>query len=124
MKNPPTMQETWFRSRGWEDPLEKGMATHSSILAWRIPWIETGGLQSMGSQNQTRLSDLVEHRTGDHGWSDFKSLNLISSQTPFFQIKYHSEVPGIQMWIYYRAGHIQPRSNLLMENYLHELTLT
>ena len=45
------MQETWVRSLGWEDPLEKGMATHSSILAWRIPWTgEPGGLQSMGSQ--------------------------------------------------------------------------
>ena len=37
VKNPPAMQETWVRSLGWEDPLEKGMATHSSILAWRIP---------------------------------------------------------------------------------------
>ena len=39
VKNPPAMQETWVRSLGWEDPLEKGTATHSSILAWRIPWI-------------------------------------------------------------------------------------
>ena len=38
VKNPSAMQETWVRSLGWEDPLEKGMATHSSILAWRIPW--------------------------------------------------------------------------------------
>ena len=38
VKNPPTMQETWVRSLGWEDPLEKGVATDSSILAWRIPW--------------------------------------------------------------------------------------
>ena len=38
VKNPPAMQETWVRSLGWEDPLEKGRATHSSILAWRIPW--------------------------------------------------------------------------------------
>ena len=45
------MQETWVQSLGWEDPLRRGMATHSSILAWRIPWTEeTGGLQSMGSQ--------------------------------------------------------------------------
>ena len=44
-------QETWFRSLGWKDPLEKEMATHSSILAWKIPWTkEPGGLQSMGSQ--------------------------------------------------------------------------
>ena len=47
----PPMWETQVRSLGWEDPLEKEMATHSSILAWRIPWTEEpGGLQSMGSQ--------------------------------------------------------------------------
>ena len=51
VKNPPVMRENWVRSLGWEDPLEKGMATHSSILAWRIPWAEEPGkLQSMGSQ--------------------------------------------------------------------------
>ena len=51
VKNPPAMQETWIRSLGQEDPLEKGKATHSSVLAWRIPWAEEpGGLQSMGSQ--------------------------------------------------------------------------
>ena len=45
------MQEMWVRSLDWEDPLEKEMATHSSILAWEIPWTEEpGGLQSMGSQ--------------------------------------------------------------------------
>ena len=56
VKNLPTMQETWVRSLGWEDPLEKGMATHPSILAWRIPWTEKpGGLQSMGSE-----SDMTE----------------------------------------------------------------
>jgi len=38
VKNPPAMQETWVRSLGWEDPMEKGKANHSSILAWRIPW--------------------------------------------------------------------------------------
>ena len=54
MKNPPAMQETQgtrVQSLGWEDPLEEGMATHSSILVWRIPWTEEPGrLQSMGSQ--------------------------------------------------------------------------
>ena len=49
--NLPAIQETWVRSLGWEDPLEKEMATHSSILAWKIPWTEKPGrLQSMGSQ--------------------------------------------------------------------------
>ena len=51
VKNLPAMQETWVRSLGWEDSLEKGMATHSSTLAWRIPWTEEPErLQSMGSQ--------------------------------------------------------------------------
>ena len=51
VKNPPAVQEVWVRSLGPEDPLEKGMATHSSILAWRIPWTEEpGGLQSVGLQ--------------------------------------------------------------------------
>ena len=50
VKNPPAMLETQVKSLGQEDTLEKGMATHSSILAWRIPWTEEpGGLQSMGS---------------------------------------------------------------------------
>ena len=50
-KNLPTMQKTRVQFLGWEDPLEKGMATHSSILAWRIPWTEeSGGLYSVGSQ--------------------------------------------------------------------------
>ena len=51
VKNLPAMQETWVRSLGQEGPLEKGMATHSSILAWRIPWTEEPGrLHSLGSQ--------------------------------------------------------------------------
>ena len=51
MKNRLAMQETWIQFLGWEDPLEKGMATRSSILAWRIPWTEKPGrLLSMGSQ--------------------------------------------------------------------------
>ena len=49
VKNLPATQETWVQSLGWEDPLEKGMATHSNLLAWRIPRTEEpGGLQSMG----------------------------------------------------------------------------
>ena len=50
-KRLPAMWETWVRSSGWEDPLENEMATHSSTLAWKIPWMEEPGrLQSMGSQ--------------------------------------------------------------------------
>ena len=51
VKNLPATQESWVQSLGWEDPLEKGMATYSSILAWRITWIEDpGALQPMGLQ--------------------------------------------------------------------------
>ena len=51
VKNMPATQETWVKSLGREDPLEKEMATHASILAWEIPWMEEpGGLQSTGSQ--------------------------------------------------------------------------
>ena len=58
VKNLSAMQETRVWSLGREDPLEKEMATHSSILAWRIPWTEElGGLQSIGLQSWTRLSD-------------------------------------------------------------------
>ena len=55
LKNLPAVQETWVLSLGWEDPLEKKMATHSSILAWKISWTEEpDGLQSMGSQRVGR----------------------------------------------------------------------
>ena len=59
VKNPPAMKETWVPSLGWEDYLEKEMTTHSSVLAWEIPYTEEpGGLQSMGLQESwTRLSD-------------------------------------------------------------------
>ena len=51
VNNLSAMQETWVQFLGWEEPLEKEVASHSSILAWRIPWTEEpGGLQSMGSQ--------------------------------------------------------------------------
>ena len=61
VKNQPAMQETWIQSLGWEDPLEEGMATHSSILAWRIPmdrgawWATVHGV----AKSQTQLSDLA-----------------------------------------------------------------
>ena len=60
VKHLPTMWETWVQSLGQEDPLEKEMATHSSTLAWKIPWMEKPGkLQSMGLQSRTRLSDFA-----------------------------------------------------------------
>ena len=57
VKNLPAMRETWVQSLGWEDPLEKGRATHSSILAWRIPWT----IQSMGPKRVRQLSNFHFH---------------------------------------------------------------
>ena len=58
VKNPPAIQETQLRSLSWEDPLEEGMATHSSILAWEIQRTEKPGrLQPMGSQSRAQLSN-------------------------------------------------------------------
>ena len=74
VKNPPAMRETWVRSLGREDPLEKGMATHSSILAWRIPWTEeSAGLQSMGSQRVGCYEATNTHR---HTNTHTKHTNL------------------------------------------------
>ena len=62
LKRLPAMWETWVRSLGQEDPLEKEMATHSSILAWRIPWTEDlGGLQSMGRKESDTTERLHFH---------------------------------------------------------------
>ena len=89
VNSPPAMQETQVGSLGWEDPLEKTMVTHSSVLAWRIPWTEEpGGLQSMGSQRV--------------GLSDFYSLtcmeNYTSSALLFFFFFSKSKVTTNSGW--------------------------
>ena len=63
VNNPPAMRETQVQSLGWEDPLEEGMATHSSILAWRIPWTEEPGRVTVHgiTQSRTRLNQLSMH---------------------------------------------------------------
>ena len=83
VKNLPAMQETQVRFLSWEDPLEKEIATHSSILAWRIPWTEEpGGLQTMGSkeldmteqltlsENNLKLMDTTAARTRIEIWQN------------------------------------------------------
>ena len=75
------MWETWVRSLGREDPLEKEMAPHSSTLAWKIPWTEEhGGLQSTGSQSRTRLSDftLTFRKVNFPGGSDGKAVKRLA----------------------------------------------
>ena len=87
VKNSPAIPETWARSLGWEDPLEKGKATHSSILAWRIPWT----VESMRSQ-----------RVG-HDWMTFTSLHFIShaqgnAQNPSASVQQYMnwKLPNVQ----------------------------
>ena len=82
VKRPPAVRETQVQSLGWEDPLEKEMATHSSNLAWKIPWTEEpGGLQSMGSQR-------VGHTERLH----VRSAQILIWNTPCVNVKSESEV--------------------------------
>ena len=79
VKNLPAMWETWVQSLGWEDPLEQGMATHSRILAWRIPWIEeAGGLQSTVSQRVERNWATNTHTCTQYSW-----VTLVDFSTPW-----------------------------------------
>ena len=83
VKNLPAMQETQVRSLGWDDSLEKGMATHSSIPAWRIPWTEElGGLQSMGSQKvgHDRMTNTFTFRQSRTITLSQIVLNVITSE--------------------------------------------
>ena len=86
VQNPPAMQvvqEMQVLSRGWEDPLEEGMATHSSILAWRIPWKEeSGGLQSVGSQR-------VRHK-----WSDLACTHIFPGKAKEDELKQTNSSTG------------------------------
>ena len=75
VKNPPATRETWVRSLGWEDPLEKGKATHSSILVWRIPWTVYGVTKS-----RTRLSNFHFHISEAMGINHLHGLYLISGK--------------------------------------------
>ena len=88
VKNPPATQETQIQSLGWEDPLEKGMATHSSILAWRIPWAEEPGrLQSMGVSKELDMNEVIEH-------SCMHASQLESSLTLEFLVSKETTLPS------------------------------
>ena len=84
VKKPPAMQETWVWSLGRADSLEKEMAAHSSIPAWRIPWREEpGGLQPTGSQSWTRLSDCHTHtHTHTKAYRNKWHCEEVTTQTP------------------------------------------
>ena len=83
VKNPPAMQDTWVWFLGWEDPLEKGVATHSGVLAWRIPWTEEPGrLQSMESQ-----------RNG-HNWVTSVQFSSVAQSCPTLCDPMDCSTPG------------------------------
>ena len=86
VKNTPAVQETWVRSQGWEDAWEEGMATHCSVLAWRIPWTkEPGGLRSMGSQRD--VTEVTEHTcTQANNRNDVVALILFITSLSFLKI--------------------------------------
>ena len=94
VKNPPAMQETLVWSLGQEDPLDKEMATHSSTLAWRIPWMEKpGGLQSMGSQR-------VRHNcVTNFSFSTFLSFTSCGFYLPKLQIIYKMDKIEAPIWL-------------------------
>ena len=84
VKNLPAMQENWVQSLGWENLLEKGMATHSGILAWRISWVEESGrLQSIGRKeaNMTELSGNFHFQGTKHGNARFPRWHRGSEPT-------------------------------------------
>ena len=96
LKHLPAMWETWVWSLGREDPLEKEMATHSSILAWRIPWTEElGGLQSTGSQSRTWLSDFTF--TFQPSWRRLMAKELIPPRLGIYMWRSSSHSKG-RMW--------------------------
>ena len=95
VKNPSVIQKTWVRSLGWGDPLEKGMATHSSILAWRIPWTEEpGGLLSIESQRVGH--DLVTNHIPFSGFKLGQINNFLSLHLHLFLIS-PATAPARQM---------------------------
>ena len=99
VKHLPTMWETRIQSLGWEDPLEKEMATHSSIHAWKIPWTkESGGLQSMGSQRVR------------HDWATslhFTSLGIVLEIRWLFTTRNFQGIYSFWLWIPDNRRHYQ-----------------
>ena len=102
VKNPPAMQETWVRSLGWEDPLETGKATHSSILAWEIPWTVHRGV----AKSLTRLSNIHFHfdHLYLHDYFEFFPVRLgFSMSYLLMREKPSSQLPWLELTaVYFR----------------------
>ena len=108
VKNLSATWETWVQSLGWEDPLRKGMATHSSILGWRIPWTEeSGGLQSMRSQRVRR--DLATEQEGKKQFDPLRQVPSHSS-TSGVSLGYH---PCALLFTFLKLLHILKHFNIM-----------
>ena len=115
VKNLHAMQETQVQSMGWEDPLEKGMATHSSILAWRIPWAEEPGeLQSMGSQRGRH--DWVTKLSTGSLWDSQGALVVKNPPANAGDVRDVGWIPRSERSP--RGGHRNPLQYSFMENSL------
>ena len=103
VKNLPVVQETRVPSPGQEDPLETGMASHSSILAWRIPWAEEpGGLQSMGPQRSgTRLRDQLFHFLRYFKLStQYSYIQVYNDLLVAYEMNWTLKIKHSQMWVF------------------------
>ena len=94
VKNPPAMRETWAWSLGWEDPLEKGTATHSNILIWRIPWTEElSRQQSMGSQRVGQEWATSKKKKESQIEVYFQVLDAF-----YYILKHYLKIKNLEMW--------------------------
>ena len=106
VKNPPAMQETQVQSPGQKDPLEKGMTTHSRILAWRIPWIgETDRLQSMGSQR-------VKHDWATNTHTQYIWFTMLYWFQVYSKVYTYTNIHFFQVLFPYRLLHNTEQSSL------------
>ena len=133
VKNWPTMEKTWVQSPGWEDPLEKRMATHSSILAWRAPWTEEPGqLQAMGLP---RTGHDLETNAHTHSFPQLLyfcmllSLRMVLNFSPHFEVldqkliilERPEIVPLLGLWKWSEQNHWGSRGRQPGAYYLHIL---
>ena len=114
VKNPSTMQETWVRSQGWEDPLEEGMATHSSILAWRIPVVEEPGwLQSTGAQE---LDTTEQPNTAQD-----KCLRSVEFSPPEYKARDDTHANVSISWVPSKYTHIHTHAHTYLRAVKHNI---
>ena len=104
VKNPPAMCETWVQSLGWEDPLEEGTTTHSSILAWRIP-MDRGAWQATVhgvEKGWTRLSDSTQHSIFGESHYSAHCMSRLSPPAPTMHVHFHlTSTPLVSTLIFF-----------------------